>query len=273
MAPKVLGARGRAERHLSGQALRAAALLPVRLLDRRRPRRQSLRHHRGHARGPCGRTRLLRSGTIRPRSGSLPALSITERQVRVPRELPRRARSRACGSGEAEAIKARNPGEAYRQYLTCVLRKLDATIARAEGGTATAGAAYANADELILDLRVLETALRRPGSRRSPQTWCGRCATRCRSSASPPCASTFARTPPAPPTPCRLCGARRRRPAASLRLPSLRSGRLWLLAELARPRDPDRAPIRRCRRRRRDARHAAARSPRCEGELDREAFG
>ena len=39
-------------------------------------------------------------------------------------------------SGDAVAIRARNPGEAYRQYLTIVLRKLDATIARTEGNGA-----------------------------------------------------------------------------------------------------------------------------------------
>ena len=63
-------------------------------------------------------------------------------------------------SGDAVAIRARNPGEAYRQYLTIVLRKLDATIARTEGnGVDEARPYYANADELILDLRVLENAL------------------------------------------------------------------------------------------------------------------
>ena len=63
-------------------------------------------------------------------------------------------------SGDAVAIRARNPGEAYRQYLTVVLRKLDATIARTEGnGGGEARPYYANADELILDLRVLENAL------------------------------------------------------------------------------------------------------------------
>ena len=55
---------------------------------------------------------------------------------------------------------AHNPGEAYRQYLTCVLRKLDATVVRTEcNGVDERRPYYANADELILDLRVLESAL------------------------------------------------------------------------------------------------------------------
>ncbi len=33
----------------------------------------------------------------------------------------------------ATPIKARNPGEPYRQYLTLMLRKLDATLARIQG--------------------------------------------------------------------------------------------------------------------------------------------
>ena len=69
------------------------------------------------------------------------------------------------GSGEAEAIRTRNPGEPYRQYLSIVLRKLEASIARIEGmDIGGPGAAYANADELIQDLRVIESALQEANS-------------------------------------------------------------------------------------------------------------
>jgi phosphoenolpyruvate carboxylase len=89
------------------------------------------------------------------------ALSIAERAASVPDSFRAELARELEASGDAAGIRARNPGEAYRQYLTCVLRKLDATIARTEG----AGEApedrpyYANADELIVDLRVLENAL------------------------------------------------------------------------------------------------------------------
>ena len=54
----------------------------------------------------------------------------------------------------------RNPGEPYRQFLSLVLRKLDATLARIQGmDIAGPGGPYANADELIQDLRVVENAL------------------------------------------------------------------------------------------------------------------
>ena len=87
-------------------------------------------------------------------------LSITERASPVPESFRAELARELEASGDAVAIRARNPGEAYRQYLTIVLRKLDATIARTEGnGGGEARPYYANADELILDLRVLENAL------------------------------------------------------------------------------------------------------------------
>ncbi|HSA67854.1 MAG TPA: phosphoenolpyruvate carboxylase, partial [Methyloceanibacter sp.] len=87
-------------------------------------------------------------------------LSITERSSPVPESFRAELARELEASGDAVAIRARNPGEAYRQYLTVVLRKLDATIARTEGNGADEGRPYyANADELILDLRVLENAL------------------------------------------------------------------------------------------------------------------
>src|SRR5438309_73493 len=63
-----------------------------------------------------------------------------------------------CGPGDASA--RRNPGEVFRQFLTCVLRRLDATLVSAEQGqTAPEAEAYATADDLIVDLRTLEAGL------------------------------------------------------------------------------------------------------------------
>jgi len=87
-------------------------------------------------------------------------LSITERAAAVPEGFRAELARELEASGDAVAIRARNPGEAYRQYLTIVLRKLDATLVRVEGNGASDNRPYyANADELILDLRVLENAL------------------------------------------------------------------------------------------------------------------
>jgi phosphoenolpyruvate carboxylase len=88
------------------------------------------------------------------------ALSITERALPVPESFRAELARELDASGEGASIAARNPGEPYRQYLTLVLRKLDATIARIEGmDIGGPGAPYASADELIQDLRIIETAL------------------------------------------------------------------------------------------------------------------
>jgi phosphoenolpyruvate carboxylase len=70
----------------------------------------------------------------------------------------------ALGSALAESldgamIAKRNAGEPYRQFLFCMLRKLQLTIFRAATGQASVGAGYGTADELITDLRILEDAL------------------------------------------------------------------------------------------------------------------
>jgi phosphoenolpyruvate carboxylase len=56
-------------------------------------------------------------------------------------------------------VAQRNSGEPYRQFLSCMLRKLRLTIARFEQRSVRHGAGYRNADELIDDLRILENAL------------------------------------------------------------------------------------------------------------------
>ncbi|WP_375465893.1 phosphoenolpyruvate carboxylase [uncultured Methylobacterium sp.] len=84
-------------------------------------------------------------------------LSLTERALPVPGTF-RAALDRALAeSGAAETIAGRNPGEAYRQFLACILRRLEATIRRNEGGPS--GPDYASADGLIDDLRTLERGL------------------------------------------------------------------------------------------------------------------
>jgi len=87
-------------------------------------------------------------------------LSITERALPVPQGFRDALAHALSMSGQGESISARNPGEPYRQFLTTVLQKLDATTVRAGGGELELGAPnYANADELIHDLRLVERAL------------------------------------------------------------------------------------------------------------------
>ena len=85
-------------------------------------------------------------------------LSISER-VRPVSDAFRNELNRLLqASGDATAIGERNPGEPYRQYVTCMIRKLGESIAAAQGRR-TMRAQYGNADELVVDLRVLEKAL------------------------------------------------------------------------------------------------------------------
>jgi phosphoenolpyruvate carboxylase len=98
------------------------------------------------------------------------SLSITERALPVPPPFRAELAQALAASGEEERIKARNPGEPYRQFLSIILRKLDARLARIEGqDVGGPGAAYENADELIHDLRIIERALdeRKVSSHRS----------------------------------------------------------------------------------------------------------
>ncbi|MER2269515.1 phosphoenolpyruvate carboxylase [Methylobacterium oxalidis] len=85
-------------------------------------------------------------------------LSLTERSLPVPESFKRELAHLLAESGDGKAIAGRNPGEAFRQYLTCILRKIEATIARNEGRRAT-GPDYPSADGLINDLRILEQGL------------------------------------------------------------------------------------------------------------------
>jgi len=91
----------------------------------------------------------------------LRGLSITERAAPVTESFRRALGQRLAESGDGERIAARNPGEVFRQYLACMLRRLDVTVTCGErGATAPEGSGYQNAEALIADLRTLETGLR-----------------------------------------------------------------------------------------------------------------
>jgi len=85
-------------------------------------------------------------------------LSLTERSLPVPESFKTELSRQLSESGDGRAIASRNPGEPFRQSLTCILRKLEETIRRNEGARST-GPDYASADGLISDLRVLEQGL------------------------------------------------------------------------------------------------------------------
>lgn len=87
-------------------------------------------------------------------------LSITEKSLPTPISFRKELKGRLAASGDGEEIAARNPGEYFRQFQTCMLRKLDATIERnKEEPVAATGPYYVDADDLINDLKALEQGL------------------------------------------------------------------------------------------------------------------
>jgi phosphoenolpyruvate carboxylase len=93
------------------------------------------------------------------------ALSVTERAVPVSEGFRRVLERELAASGQGAEIALRNPGEVFRQYLACMVRRLDVMIAGAERGElAVKPEGYASADALIADLRAIEDALAAGGS-------------------------------------------------------------------------------------------------------------
>jgi phosphoenolpyruvate carboxylase len=93
-------------------------------------------------------------------------ISIAQRSASVPADFHAALVLALGRSGEAAGIAARNPGEPFRQFLACMARKLDATLARADAVPPESGGAvraesggYADADELVGELRIVEEAL------------------------------------------------------------------------------------------------------------------
>ncbi len=82
-------------------------------------------------------------------------LSIAQRSVPLPGKFLAALESRLARSGDGAGIAARNPGEPFRQFLACMLQRLEATAAGDPG--------YADADELVRDARTMEDALQDAG--------------------------------------------------------------------------------------------------------------
>jgi phosphoenolpyruvate carboxylase len=93
------------------------------------------------------------------------ALSITERALPVSDAFRRRLERELAATGEGDEIAARNPGEVFRQYLACMVRRLDVMIAAAERGELEqVPGGYTTADTLVADLRLIEDSLLNAGS-------------------------------------------------------------------------------------------------------------
>ncbi len=92
------------------------------------------------------------------------ALSITERAVPLSDRFRSALERELAGTGRAEEIAARNPGEVFRQYLGVMLQRIQVMIEDTErGDTRPNPAGYASADALLADLRLIEDELIQAG--------------------------------------------------------------------------------------------------------------
>jgi phosphoenolpyruvate carboxylase len=88
------------------------------------------------------------------------ALSITEKAVPISDRFRTALERELAATGQAEEIATRNPGEVFRQYLACMLRRIQLMIEHTErGDTRPDPAGYASADALLADLRLMEDEL------------------------------------------------------------------------------------------------------------------
>lgn len=90
-------------------------------------------------------------------------LSISERQVELPEGFRALVRAALARRADGDRIAQRNPGELFRQFIACMLAKLDATIAGSERQT-TAIDGYAHADALIDEIEAMHRALHEAGA-------------------------------------------------------------------------------------------------------------
>ncbi|HXE56768.1 MAG TPA: phosphoenolpyruvate carboxylase, partial [Gemmatimonadales bacterium] len=93
------------------------------------------------------------------------ALSITERVAPIGPRFRRALDEALAARPDAEALRRRNPGEVFRQFLAVMLARLDETVRRAEAREACSPPeGYGGADELIADLRAVEQGLEEIGA-------------------------------------------------------------------------------------------------------------
>jgi len=97
-------------------------------------------------------------------------LSVASHGVKLPASFLSSLEKLLEECGARDSIVARNPGEVFRQYLSCILTKLDATIAAVDepavacGTASNAAQVYRNTEALALDLRHIEEGLHASGA-------------------------------------------------------------------------------------------------------------
>ncbi|GIK82969.1 MAG: phosphoenolpyruvate carboxylase [Alphaproteobacteria bacterium] len=86
-------------------------------------------------------------------------LSIAAHGISVPARFAEELELELARSGCRAEIVARNPGEVFRQFITCMLRKLEAASAAGETDQPPGPPGYSGPEALRADLETLETGL------------------------------------------------------------------------------------------------------------------
>ncbi len=89
-------------------------------------------------------------------------ISVTRNAVSLSSEFEAALNRMIAGTGQTEKLSSRNPGEVFRQFSTCMLQKMEGTIARDKSKMLPL-ASYADADEFISDLKTLHDGLQNSG--------------------------------------------------------------------------------------------------------------
>jgi phosphoenolpyruvate carboxylase len=90
----------------------------------------------------------------------LERLSVADHAVSLPEDFERALESALASRSDRDHIVKRNPGEVFRQFVTCMLRRLEANIRAWEAGRPAPGkTGYRSAGEFAADLLALERGL------------------------------------------------------------------------------------------------------------------
>ncbi|MAJ91576.1 MAG: phosphoenolpyruvate carboxylase, partial [Legionellales bacterium] len=85
-------------------------------------------------------------------------LSVSRESIKLSKKFEKHLKTILENIEELESISTRNPGEVFRQFLSCMLIKLRGTLENEEEGHYSA-ISYLNADDFILDLKHLSEGL------------------------------------------------------------------------------------------------------------------
>lgn len=89
-------------------------------------------------------------------------ISVTKNAIKLPEDFESALQKIISETDQSNQLASRNPGEVFRQYVSCMLIKMEGTIAR-DRSKMVPVPQYNHADEYINDLKTLEQGLKDSG--------------------------------------------------------------------------------------------------------------